>query len=53
MDSGLVSAIHVHAAALLEIAKAIREHTAAIVQVEDVGDDEAPPRTYMDGTPVQ
>lgn len=49
----IADAIVIHAKAIKLLAQAIHEHTAAILQAEDVGDEEIPPRTYMDGTPVQ
>ena len=49
--SAMVVAIQEHAKAMLELAQAIREH--AYLTAPDDEDEDAPPQTYMDGTPVQ
>lgn len=50
-QNAIATAIGAHAAALLELAAAIRDHTDAIMQGEDA--EEQAPQTYMDGTPVR
>lgn len=50
-QSAIATAIGAHAAALLELAAAIREHTEAMR--EDEGEESPDLRTYMDGTPVR
>lgn len=49
----IATAIGAHAAAILELAQAIREHTQSQFLVEDDSDEDESPRFYMDGTPVQ
>ena len=46
----IASAILEHSKATLELAQAIREHAYLTAPDQD---EDAPPNTYMDGTPVQ
>ncbi len=53
MDNTLATAIAAHAAAILELAQAIREHTYMMAPQEEEPEEGEPIRFYMDGTPVQ
>lgn len=50
-NTDLAAAIHAHAKAMLEVAAAIREHTAAIAEPADEPEQESQ-RYYMDGTRI-